>query len=84
MKKKVFAGLLVLSMAAVAVVGCGKKEAETEAPKATEAVTEAKETEAAATEAAATEAAATEAATTEAAAAEAATEAVETEAAPEA
>ena len=50
MKKKVLTGLLVLSMAAVAVVGCGKKEAETEAPKATEAVTEAKETEAAAAE----------------------------------
>lgn len=83
MKKKVLTGLLVLSMAAVAVVGCGKKEAEKEAPKATEAVTEAKETEAAAAKEE-TQAAETEAAVTEAAVTEAATAAAETEAATEA
>ena len=73
MKKRVLVSMMVLAMAATAMVGCGKKDKETEAPVATEATTEAKETEAAATEAT-TEAAATEA-TTEAAATEAATEA---------
>ena len=69
MKKRVLVSMMVLAMAATAMVGCGKKDKETEAPVATEATTEAKETEAKATEAAATEA------TTEAAATEATTEA---------
>ena len=48
MKKRVLVSMMVLAMAATAMVGCGKKDKETEAPVATEATTEAKETEAAA------------------------------------
>ena len=51
MKKRVLVSMMVLSLAAACMVGCGKKSEETSSTT-TEATTEAKETEAKETQAA--------------------------------